>query len=142
MKKLIVLLVAIGAVVFAKAQENSEALLEKSLERFRLALISADKNELEELTSPELSYGHSSGLTENRTAFIQNLISKKSDFAKIKITDQSITINKEVAVVRHFLDAETIDGGKPGSVKLQVLLIWQKDQDGWKLLARQAVKAL
>ena len=142
MKNMIVLLVAIGAVVFVKGQQNAEALVEKSLERFRLALISADKNELEALTSPKLSYGHSSGLTENRTAFIQNLINKKSDFVIIKITDQSIIINEEVAVVRHFLDAETVDGGKPGSVKLQVMLIWQKDQDGWKLLARQAVKVL
>ena len=38
-------------------------------------------------------------------------------------------------------NATTNDGGKPGTVKLKVLLIFQKENGAWKLLARQAVKA-
>jgi ketosteroid isomerase-like protein len=40
------------------------------------------------------------------------------------------------------LAAVTKDNGKPGSVKLDVLLVWQKEQKEWKLIARQAVKPI
>jgi len=43
--------------------------------------------------------------------------------------------------VRHTLSGETLDSGKPGTVNLKVLQIWQKQGGAWKLLARQAVKA-
>jgi len=45
-----------------------------------------------------------------------------------------------VAIVRHIFKAKTNDGGKPGEVNIRVLLIWQKQKGGWKLLARQAVR--
>jgi hypothetical protein len=39
------------------------------------------------------------------------------------------------------LFAKTADLGKePGEVSLDILYVWQKTKNGWKLLARQAVK--
>ena len=63
------------------------------------------------------------------------------DFVTIDITDQTIDIVGKTAIVRHQFNATTNDGGKPGIVKLKVLLIFQKENGVWKLLARQAVKA-
>jgi ketosteroid isomerase-like protein len=42
--------------------------------------------------------------------------------------------------VRHKLHAKTNDGGKAGEVRLFVLLVFQKENKQWKLLARQAVR--
>jgi ketosteroid isomerase-like protein len=47
----------------------------------------------------------------------------------------------KTAIVRHLFDGTTNDGGKPGTVKLKILLIFEKQGKDWKLLARQAVKA-
>jgi len=58
----------------------------------------------------------------------------------IDLSEQTISISDKVAIVRHTLNAKTNDGGKPGEVHLKVLLIWQKEKSGWKLLARQAIK--
>jgi ketosteroid isomerase-like protein len=69
-------------------------------------------------------------------------VSGKSDFKTIQLTDQTISIHGKTAIVRHSLVAETLDGGKPGSVKLFILTVWSKEKGGWKLLARQAVKNL
>lgn len=110
------------------------------LETFRLALISGDKNQLTALTSPALSYGHSSGIFENRDAFIESLSSGKSDYVSINISNETIELYKNTAIVRHNVQAEVNDNGKPGLLQIQVLLVFAKTNNGWILVARQAVK--
>ncbi|RYF88100.1 MAG: nuclear transport factor 2 family protein [Chitinophagaceae bacterium] len=107
---------------------------------FRLALLSGDKAQLMQVTTSELSYGHSSGVIENQEQFVEKLSSGKSDFVKIEISNETISVYKNAAVVRHELNAETNDGGKPGTVKLKVVLFWVETKMGWQLAARQATK--
>jgi ketosteroid isomerase-like protein len=87
-----------------------------------------------------LSYGHSNGLIENQDAFIKTLISGKSVFLTIDLSDQTIDMVDKTAIVRHTLYAKTNNDGVLGEVKLKVLMIFQKENGSWKLLARQAVK--
>ena len=44
------------------------------------------------------------------------------------------------AIVRHTLTGETERDGKTKPVKIGVLMVWQKQDSHWKLLARQAVR--
>ena len=75
-----------------------------------------------------------------RDEFVEKIASGKSDFVTINLTDQKISITGNVAVVRHQLFATNNDNGKPGEVKLKILLVFKKVGKDWKLLARQAVK--
>ena len=68
------------------------------------------------------------------------LMDKSSDFVSISLSDQTISISGNVAVVRHTLAGATNDRGTPGNVTIKVLTIWQKDGGQWRLLARQAVR--
>jgi ketosteroid isomerase-like protein len=124
------------------AQTNDEKLVTKAIESLRKAMVDPDKALLDKLTSEALSYGHSSGKIEDKAAFVDALVSGKSDFVSIELTEQTIKIVGNTAIVRHQLNGVTGDGGKPGTVKLSVLLIWQKQGKEWKLIARQAVKIL
>lgn len=123
-----------------KAQDKNEKAVTKAVENLRKAMIDADSVMLDKLTDAKLSYGHSSGHIDNKTAFVGKIVSGKSDFVTMELSEQTIVVNKKVALVRHKLDAKTNDNGKPGDVHLFVLLIWQKQHGSWKLLARQAVK--
>jgi len=67
-------------------------------------------------------------------------VSNKSDFVTIDLSNQTISISDNVALVRHKLDAKTNNDGVAGEAHLLVLLVWQKKGGQWKLLARQAVK--
>ena len=58
----------------------------------------------------------------------------------ITITEQTIKVVGDTAIVRHALSAQTNDSGKPGTVSLKVLGIWQKQGGTWKMIARQAVR--
>lgn len=124
------------------AQSADEKEVAATVEKFKKALLDPTKENLDELTAPELSYGHSSGKMEDKATFMQSLISKSSDFVTMELSQQTIKIIGNTAIVRHNLNAETVDGGKPGTAKIGVLLIWQKQQGKWKLLARQAFKLL
>ncbi|MFT3827241.1 MAG: nuclear transport factor 2 family protein [Chitinophagaceae bacterium] len=122
------------------AQSKDEVAVTAAVETLRKAMVDADKATLEKITLADLSYGHSSGKLEDKATFIDNIVTGKSDFVTIELTEQTVKVTGNTAIVRHKLAADTNDSGKPGNVKLYILLVWQKDKGQWKLLARQAVK--
>ncbi|MET0544023.1 MAG: nuclear transport factor 2 family protein [Variovorax sp.] len=111
-----------------------------SAEKLRLAMIDPTPAALDALVADDLSYGHSGGKVDTKASFIKDLMDKTSDFVTIAITDQTIKVVDNVAIVRHTLTADTNDSGKPGKVSIKILGIWQKQGADWKLLARQAVR--
>lgn len=122
------------------ADSTETELLGKKVEQLRLAMIDGNEKALQQLSSPLLSYGHSGGHIEDQKAFIEKIVSGKSDFVTMELADQTITIAGDVALVRHNLNADIKDGGVPNTIHLGVLLVWQKQAGEWKLLARQAFK--
>ena len=123
------------------AQTKDEKAVADAVETLRKAMVSADKTTLDGITLDQLTYGHSSGKLEDKKTFVENITNGNSHFLDITLTDQTITVVKETAIVRHKLSANTDDKGKgPGKVELYILLVWQKNGGKWKLLARQAVK--
>ncbi|HWT19807.1 MAG TPA: nuclear transport factor 2 family protein, partial [Variovorax sp.] len=105
-----------------------------------VAMVDPTPAALGALVADDLSYGHSSGKVDTKASFIGDLVAGKSDFVSITITDQTIKVAGDVAIVRHTLAADTNDSGKPGKVALKILGIWQKQGAEWKMLARQAVR--
>ena len=142
MKKTLLLFafLLIGNLV-AFAQSADEKALAATVEKLRVAIIDANEAELKKLTSSGLSYGHSNGLLEDQKEFIRALVSQESKFTKIELTDQTIAISGDVALVRHKLFGDTHNKGKdPAQVKLGVLMVFQKVKGSWVLLGRQAFK--
>jgi len=119
---------------------SAEPSVAAAAERLRLAMIDPTPAALGVLVADDLSYGHSSGKVDTKASFIGDLVAGKSDFVSIAITDQTIKVAGDVAIVRHTLAADTNDSGKPGKVALKILGIWQKQGGEWKMLARQAVR--
>ncbi len=141
LRKFLPALVFMAASATTSFAGDARQQLTQTLEQFRKAMIEGDSSMLAALTLPQLSYGHSGGHVEGQEEFITKLSSGKSDFVTIDISEQSISILQDVAVVRHNLKAGTNDNGVPGTVSLHILLVWKKQNGSWKLLARQAVKA-
>jgi ketosteroid isomerase-like protein len=140
MKHYIIMVLLLSSAIIAAAQSKSEKQVEQAVQQLRKAMVDADSVTLDKLTSPQLSYGHSSGVIESKQEFISKIASGKSDFVTIDLSEQVVTVDKKTAMVRHTLIAATNDGGRPGTVKLHVLTVWQKKGSQWKLLARQAVR--
>lgn len=133
-------LFAFVALSFSVFAQNSQQKVATATEFLRQALISGNQTDLEKITANNLSYGHSSGKIQNKMEFVNTLVSKQSDFVTIDLKDQTIKITGKTAIVRHLLYAITNDGGKPGEVKLGIMLVFEKQHGEWVLLARQAYK--
>ena len=105
-------------------------------------MVAGDPASLKAIVAEDLSYGHSNALLENREEFIDQFVTGKSVFKTINLTEQTIKIVGDAAVVRHRLTGDTNNSNVPGKVDLSILMVWKKQNGDWKLLARQAVKIL
>jgi ketosteroid isomerase-like protein len=141
MKKLSFFLLLCFSVLTTQAQTKKEMAVQAAVNKLTAAMISGDRAELEAVASSHLSYGHSGGHVEGRVEFVEKIASGKSDFVTIDISEQTIELVGKTSIVRHSFNATTNDNGKPGVVKLKVLLVFQKEEGAWKMIARQAVKA-
>ena len=111
-----------------------------AVEKLRVQMVTPNEASLKALLADDLSYGHSGGKIDTKASFVADLLSGASDFVSIELTEQTVRVVGDTAIVRHTLSAATNDGGKPGTVKLHILTVWQKQGSDWKLLARQAVR--
>ena len=138
---LITFIVFCLACTLALGQSKEEKEVTAAVEFLRKAMLDGDKASLDKIAAPELSYGHSSGTIEDKAAFIEALVSGKNDFVTIALSEQTVqVVGNSLALVRHKLKADTNNGGTPGTANIGILLVFQKQQGQWKLLARQAFK--
>ena len=128
-----------SVIITKTAKEKAVA---DAVETMRKLMISPNKKELEALVADELHYGHSDGDVEDKSTFIETLLSGKSDFLSINLSAQTIDLYGDTAVVRHILTAETYDNKIHRNIKLMILSIWRFQTKNWKIVARQAVKML
>jgi len=124
----------------AFCQTKVEKEIATAVETFKKSIVDADKNLLNSITAEELVYGHSNGKVQNKTEFIDEIISGKPDYISVDTADQTVKISGNTAIVRHIYSAETMSSGIAGHVKIGNMLIFQKQHGKWKLLARQAYK--
>lgn len=120
--------------------QSSKKDIESSIEALNKAMISPDKSMLENLTADELSYGHSTGVVEDKSAFEKGILTGPVKFSSIDNTNQSIDIAENVAIVRCISAIKGSNNGALLDIKIGILMIWQKRGANWKLLARQGYK--
>lgn len=73
----------------------------RAVEDFKTAIISADRDLLESIASDKLVFGHSGGKVQNKTEFIEELVSLiPNDYQAIDMADQTITVSGNTAIVR------------------------------------------
>ncbi len=125
----------------ARAQSADQRAVVEAVEALTKAMIDVDRAKLEALSADQLSYGHSAGRIENKKEFVDYLVSRASAFRRIDLSDQTISLVDNEAIVRHLMTGETISpAGQVTPVRIGVLQVWQKQGSDWRLLARQAYR--
>lgn len=126
----------------AEPLQTQESEVAEAVAMLIKGFLDADENILTSITSDDLVYGHSSGNVQNKSDFINEIISGKPlVYLSIELSNQTIIITGDIAVVRHIFMSQTKNvEGEPGNIKIGVMQIWKLDNGIWKLLARQAYK--
>jgi hypothetical protein len=134
------LLRALPAAAAGPDAASQGAAVEAAVDDLTKALLAGDGKALDALTHQGLSYGHSSGLVQDKVAFIEPLASRRATFPSITLSDRSVSVVGDDAIARHVFTGESVANGKTSPVHIGVLQVWHRDGDRWRLLARQAFK--
>jgi ketosteroid isomerase-like protein len=121
-------------------RSTDDAALSQAVEELRKAIFAADRAKLAALTTAELSYGHSTGLMQNREEFIDGVVNRKEVAKSLDYSEVTTFVAGDAGVARHRWVGDNELDGKAIHVDIGVLLVWQKRAGQWKLLARQAFK--
>lgn len=111
-----------------------------AVQQLHQAMMDANSTGLYNVTADELTYGHSTGVTEDRETFIKNVLARKPGFKIIEFQEPDIRIKKDVAWVRCTWRAEVLSNAGTDQITFKVLYVFVRENGAWKLLARQAVK--
>ncbi len=134
------LLVLLGLAAGCKSNPSQNDQVAAAVDALYVAMVDPNHKQLENLTAKDLTYGHSSGLLENKEQYIESVVNGPFDFIAIDPTNQTISISGDTAVVRHIFIAEAVNSGEPVAIRIGVLMIFQNQNSDWKLIARQAYK--
>jgi len=122
------------------AQSTNEIRIAKLVKDFNNAIIARDSAVLAEISLDELTYGHSAGYFQDKTAFIKSVLIGPTFLKSINPEDQTISINGKHAIVRHIVVANATREGSPVALRFGNIMVWYKKQGQWRLLARQGYK--
>jgi ketosteroid isomerase-like protein len=137
--RLCLLVTSLISLGITRAQSQNKE-IETSIGNLNAAMISKDKSALDKLTSDDLSFGHSTAVIQNKSEFLNDVMSGPTIFQKIDISNQTIQVAGDVAIVRNTSSITGTNKAGPLDIKIGVLMIWKKQNGIWKLLARQGFK--
>jgi len=124
----------------AEAQAADEAAVTQNIEILRKAILEADKAKLEQVTAAQISYGHSDGRSETKEQFINGVMTRKQVQKSLAFPELKVVVVGNAAVARHIYLGESELDGKTTNTRIGALQVWQKQDGGWKLLARQGFR--
>ena len=124
----------------AHSAEADEAAMKQAVEELRIAWVKQDKAKLDALTMAQLSYSHSDARLQDKAQFIDGVMTRKASVRSLEWPDLTIQIVGPNAIVRHLWVSETELDAKVTNTKIGVMQVWQKQDAGWKLLARASWK--
>ncbi|HEY4042388.1 MAG TPA: nuclear transport factor 2 family protein [Rhodopila sp.] len=126
--------------VFRPALAAGEETPADAVEAFRKAMVARDHSAFDALCAAQLSYGHSGGKIQTKEEFILDATSESSRWKTLEFANVRNTVAGANAISRFTLNGEVESDGKAEPVSIGVLMVWQKQGDTWKLLARQGFK--
>jgi hypothetical protein len=128
----------VGQPAFA-ANPGEKAVL-AALDTWKEAMLKQDRNALEKILHPDLSYGYPSAIVHNKAEAIQHVV-EGAGWEAIDLADTTVRLQGNVAIVNGKIDMHQRNKDQPTTIsRLIVLTVWVKGPRGWQMIARQAVR--
>ena len=95
---------------------------------------------LDKLLHNDLTYSHSSGMTQTKAQVLDAVTKGKATVEAIDFSNTTVRVYGKTALVKGTVDLTNNTGGKSTKAHLSILHVWIKDSQGWQMVARQATK--
>ena len=122
------------------APAPAEKEVAQAVDHLTQAMLHKDIAELNALTAPNLTYGHSSGKIQDKQEFIADIETGRSGFKTLQMLNQKITLDGDTALVRNHFSAQAVNSGVEVPTEIENFQVWQKQKGKWLLIGRQAYK--
>ncbi|MEM9144456.1 MAG: nuclear transport factor 2 family protein [Bacteroidota bacterium] len=134
------LVFVIFAFHYSFTQDITKVELRAAVDYLNEALVHPKRKVLVDITSKNLTYGHSSGTLESREQFVDALLNGPFRFLSINTSEEELLLYGDTAVARHIMTAKGSKGGEEVDVNIGIMLVFKKVDGRILLLARQAYK--
>jgi hypothetical protein len=136
----LVAMVALGSGT-ALAGAPAEKEVQAALDTWKHAMLKKDAAAFDRVFHPELRYGHSTGVIEDKVTATNHVLKSTTVYDAITFADTKISVRGDTALVtgkvqyqKHPKDKDVIEQN------LVVLSVWVKTPKGWQMLARQSTE--
>ena len=104
------------------------------------SLIGKDSVTLSSLLADDVTYGHTNGIIQSKAQLIRSVMSGEQDYKTIEPSNMNTRVYNNTGVVT--MNSKVIMNyqDKPLELNMFVTLVWIKNNNDWKLVARQSVK--
>ena len=137
MKTILLALIGTLALCAAGTDVAAQKQVTAAMEAMKQAMIHRDGVALGKLMHDDLMYTHSTGSFETKADFVKSISSGKSIVEKLEFTDTTVRVYGETAFFKGRVD---LWHSATNIVPMNVLHVWLKTANGWKLVARQATR--
>jgi len=105
------------------------------------AILKKDFKAIEELFADDMTYGHSTGATENKKVFLDNMRTGARAYTAIDRRDVKIRLYKNTALITGVAALKGALNGNPVNIgDVRFLAIWIKEKGKWKFEAWQSTR--
>ena len=131
-----------AAASISAAEKNSVITAVIAADDERLAAIkAADSARLNAILSDELRYAHSSGSVDNKTAFIDSLVSRRTVYEHFEYKDRTVVpAAPGIALMSGRVLTKVQSGEQNLSLDLNYLSVWREENGKWRFLAWQSCR--
>jgi hypothetical protein len=105
------------------------------------AQMNSDKAELERLLAPDYVLHNSQGLVQDKQSFIADSTAPGFHMNPFTIDEPVERVMGDVALLGGVGTLSGTDGGKPFTVRLRFMDVWQKRGGKWRVIFTQATRA-
>jgi len=138
MKVFTILAVVAG---LALAADRSADAVKAQEKLWASATVAGDEATLKQVLADDLTYTHSSGDTDNKAAFINNLKTGARKYNKVDHESMDVRMYGNTAILTATAQVETSQkGGSASPAHLRFIHVWILKNGRWQLVAHQSLR--
>lgn len=105
------------------------------------ATIAADRAKLDEIFSNDLNYAHSSGVVNDKTAYMEAIMSGHTKYLSIDYEQRKFTAAQPgIVLMTGRCHVKSTNDGQPLALYLSFLAVWRLEGGTWRFLAWQSCR--
>lgn len=132
-------LFALACAALAQGNATEKAIL-KLEEEWVAALVKADGAALERLYSDNLTYTHSSAVTDTKAEYITNLKAGKTKYESLVREDVKVRVYGNTALHTSKTNIKLVSNGQAQAFSVKMLHVWVKEGKAWRMVAHQTTR--